>query len=310
MRSMPTAAKLLCPSATAALAAALILAGNFAEAQTSRPSTRPASQQSDSPTSAGSTSRPTSAPNAASGEESGPASHLRERMEKAHGAEAWHSRQAFQARAKVSFGGREILNGTMLFDVAVGRVRMELDNGTVAVFDGEKAWVSPEEAELPNARFHLLTWPYFAAAPFKLSDPGTRFSHEGEKPFRAGDAPSLTGKLTFDAGVGDAPDDWYLAYADAQTGQLQGMAYIVTYGKKLEDAEKSPHAISYSNYQDVDGALVSMTWEFWPWNEAQGIHGEPRGRVELSEAKFVEPDPNAFEKPQNAQENALQKLSY
>jgi hypothetical protein len=47
----------------------------------------------------------------------------------------------------------------------------------------------------------------------------------------------LTEKLTFKSGTGDAPDDWYVVYADKKTNLLE-TAYIVTLKAGKEEAEK------------------------------------------------------------------------
>lgn len=39
-----------------------------------------------------------------------------------------------------------------------------------------------------------------------------------------------TAKLTFEKGIGDAPDDWYVVYTDPENNTMQAAAYIVTFG--------------------------------------------------------------------------------
>ena len=90
----------------------------------------------------------------------------------AHGVRAWNDKQVLKSDLAISFGGNQVLVGTMWFHVHDGRCRIERADGVVLVFDGNDAWVSPSDAEAPRARFHLLTWPYFVAAPMKLADPG------------------------------------------------------------------------------------------------------------------------------------------
>ncbi len=220
-------------------------------------------------------------------------------IEKAHGAQAWRSKQAVSADLTIDFGGQRMLEGTMIFDTAVGRSRMELADGTVLVFDGETAWVSPADSSFKDARFHVLTWPYFLAAPMKLRDPGTHLKDTGEMPWRK-DKKVDTAKLTFEGGVGDAPDDWYILYRDPQTHRLLGAAYIVTFEKSVDEAEKQPHAISYEQYESVDGVSLPHRWRFWHWDKNKGIHGQPIGKAKLMNVRFVSPKPGTFKKPNNA----------
>jgi hypothetical protein len=136
-------------------------------------------------------------------------------LERAHGIAAWRTHEAIETTMRVTFGESTAIDGTVLFDQHGGRVRIEQRDGTLLVFDGEKAWVSPPEADFQAARFHLLTWPYFLAAPFKLRDPGTHLEPLADLTTHGESHPAA--RLTFDDGVGDAPDDWYILYREPET---------------------------------------------------------------------------------------------
>lgn len=225
-----------------------------------------------------------------------PADAFARAIEEAHGREAWVSKQAISARIELVFGDNPALAGRMIFTPSMSKVRLETGEAAV-VWDGDDAWLTPADAELPRARFHVLTWPYFLAAPMKLRDPGTTLELLGEKTLQ-GETYSAA-RLTFDEGVGDSPDDWYLIYRDEETSRLAAMAYIVTYGTTAEEANQEPHAISYHDFQDVDAVFVPTLWKFWQWSEEEGIHGEPIGRATLSDVRFVTPEPGAFEVPED-----------
>ncbi len=255
--------------------------------------------------SSGSTSQPASQPTtraAASTQSARASSGLAARVARTHGESRWDARPALQADIAIDFGGGRILDGTMLFDTAVGRVRMELNNGNVLVFDGERAWMA---TPMPRARFHLLTWPYFLAAPFKLDDGGANLRPTGSVPL-TDDGPAYdTARLTFDVGVGDAPDDWYELYVD-DAGRLAAMGYIVTYGgTDPEAAEDESHAITYDRFVNVDGVALSDRWTFWNWTREDGLTGAPIGAAVLSDLRFVTPAPDAFTKPAGATEDPL-----
>lgn len=225
-------------------------------------------------------------------------------IETAHGKEAWERAEAVSAHLSLSMGGEEVLAGRMLFTPQVGRSRLELADGTVAIFDGERAWVSPAGAELPQARFHLLTWPYFLAAPFKLRDLGTHLEDLGTRTHDGVEHPAA--RLTFDPGVGDSPDDWYVVYRHPATGRLAALAYVVTYGgRSAEEAAADPHALTYHDFRPVDGTTLATTWRLWSWSEEQGVHGDPLGEVTLTDLAFVTPPPDAFERPADAAEDPL-----
>ena len=210
----------------------------------------------------------------------------------AHGIDTWRSKGALETKITVDFGGQRLVTGTLLTDTAVGKVRLTLDDGTVVIYNHGEAWTHPADSEFQGARFHILTWPYFLAAPMKLNDPGTHVELRGSLPL---DGDKLAAaRLSFDDGVGDSPDDWYVLYQDG-LHRLAGMAYIVTFGKETAEAEKEPHAITYHDFAEVDGVTLSKHWKFWNWTEEGGIHGDQIGEVKLSEPRFVGFDPSLFE---------------
>jgi hypothetical protein len=130
--------------------------------------------------------------------------------------------------------------------------------------------------------------------PYKLSDPGTQWqSYKNEEK----DAASfITEKLTFKPETGDAPDDWYIVYADQNSNLIQKAAYIVTaYGSK-EEAEKNPHAIQYADYEDVNGVPIATKWTFWGWNTKDGLT-EQLGEAKLSNIQFLKNSASLFEIP-------------
>jgi hypothetical protein len=231
--------------------------------------------------------------------------HFADTIGTAHGIEAYRSHAALQADITVTFGGKVMLKGVMTFDTPVGKSHIKTEDGTVMVFDGKDAWVAPVDASVPPgmSRFHLLTWPYFVAAPFKLADPGAQIDDAGNKPL---DAHRIlpAGKLTFGAGIGDTPDDWYMVYMDRDTERLAALAYIVTYGKTTGDAEKEPHVAIYEAYETVDGVFLPTNMSMWNWEPATGRVGKQLGSIELSNYHFVEPDDSTFTKPSGARVDA------
>lgn len=277
-----------------ALAVLVIAAAAVAMPPTTRPAEPPASPPSMPPA----TTRP--APPVAPRSD---ALELARRIEQAHGLEAWRSKSAVRAALEIEFGGSRILSGTMLHEPHSGRVRIDVADGPTLVFDGERAWVSPAEASMPRARFHLLTWPYFLALPFKLRDPGTTLG--GHELRRLDERLCRSLRLTFGRGVGDTPDDWYVIYADPRTGHLRAAAYIVTYGTPKSEAEREPHAIVYGGERTVDGVVLATEWTFHEWSESGGIHGEPLGRARLRDIEFTTAPAGAFDRPKEAREDEL-----
>lgn len=226
-------------------------------------------------------------------------------IESAHGADAYRERQVLRYDIEVTFGGNVILAGTTLFDTNSERVRIDTVDGVTMVWDGAEAYVTPADAEVPGppARFHLRTWTYFLAAPFKLRDPGSAMTPI-EAPLAS--APAVpAGKLTFGAGVGDAPDDWYIVFPDRETNRVEALAYIVTYSKSQAEAEQKPSIILYDGYRDFGGVWLSTDWTFHYWSPETGIDGEPKGTAVIKNVKFVTVPTELFSRPVNSRTDQL-----
>ena len=218
----------------------------------------------------------------------------------AQGADKMPAGKVIRAGITVEFGGKTPVDGTLTFTPGGGKSRLEQRDGTVAVFDGRHAWVAG--GKLPRARFNLRTWPYFALAPFKLGDPGATLKPQGMKGLDG--KQYFVARMTFDAGTGDSPDDWYLLYREQDTGRLKAMVYVVTYGGK-NPADVQPHAIVYSDFKTVDGVTFATTWTFRNWSAETGLYGDPVGHATLKDLAFVDPPPGAFDKPAGATEDVV-----
>ena len=227
---------------------------------------------------------------------------LSEKIGEAHGEAAWDRKQAVECDITVTFGGNTAIDGRMLYDIHSGKVRIDLADGSAMVFDGQKAWTT-DSAQVARARFHLLTWPYFLAAPFKVDDPGATLRYEGW--YRYSDYRTKLAMLTFAPGVGDTPDDWYLLYLEPDSHTLTAMAYIVTYGTPAAEANEDPHAIAYHDYRLIDGVLISHEWTFHNWSRENGLSADKLGAATISNVRFTSPDAAAFEAPEGAHESPL-----
>jgi len=224
-------------------------------------------------------------------------------IEEAHGAAALRAHEAIKVRIELDFGGKPRVHGTLYASTDGGRTRIEFDGGKTLVFDGSTAWLSPADAPSEGARFDALTWSYFLLAPFKLGDTGAHYEAVGERPWEKG-RPMPAARLSFGEGVGDAPDDWYVVYADPDTHVLRGLAYIVTFGERSQaEAEKEPHAIVYGDDREVEGAVLATSWSFRLWTREKGVFGEPLGQAVLSDIELLETAPaGTFRRPDGATE--------
>jgi len=212
-------------------------------------------------------------------------------IEQAHGLEAWQKKSALQCDLQITFGDKVISQSQLIFTTDGHHVRMDRNDKTILIWDGKEAWITPEKAQEKMARFELLTWSYFIAAPFKLTDPGTHLEPMEQTPLQ--EKLCHRARLTFDQGIGDAPEDWYIIYQDPDSKRLRAMAYIVTYGMGKEKAEKDPHAIVYKDFVTHKGVTLATHWEFFAWSKDEGL-GQKIGSAQLKNLRFVQPSTNMF----------------
>ena len=197
------------------------------------------------------------------------------------------------------FGGTERFRGGITQTPSTDRIAMRraADDAELRYDGTDVALVSSPTADTaaawPGARFAAFTWPYFFSAPFKLADPGTHWDAPRDFPWTDG-APATAARLTFAPGTGDAPDDYYVVFPDAE-GRVDGMAYVVTFSKPDADVtELEPHAIRYHDYRLIDGVPVAHRWTFHNWNPEDGLADDLIGEADLSNVRWVDVDETAF----------------
>lgn len=213
-------------------------------------------------------------------------------IESAENFKAFNSYDGLAFDLKLIWGGKEVLNANVVSKTNSSKVKMIDGENSTAIYDGEKFWLSPATAQWEGARFDLFTWQYFFMAPFKLSDPGTRWEMLGQKELNGKQYD--TAKLSFSEGTGDADQDWYIVFKDPETNLVEAMAYIVTFSSSQEEAEKSPGIILYDNYETVNGVKFPTSWTFKKWNETEGVYGDPRGTAQITNVKLIKDTKSDF----------------
>ncbi len=185
---------------------------------------------------------------------------LLERMTAAHGGlAAWSAKPTVSWVEAWSSPGQEA--GTaMRVVVEQGRRRAHLaaESGTARIaWDGERAWSLDWQEGQPPRFIALLNY-YFLNLPWVVHDPGIRLGEPARA--RLWDDPTeyWTVRVTFEAGVGDTPRDYYVLYIDPQTHRLRATEYIVTYRALLPPGAESlpPHVLVFEDWSTVEGLLV------------------------------------------------------
>jgi len=123
-------------------------------------------------------------------------------------------------------------------------------------WDGNDAWVIAKDSTIfpYNTRFWSLTPYFFAAQPFVLDGNGVNLELLPQKTHNQRTQDVI--KVTFDAGTGDAPNDYYVLYFDSVTHKLSVIRYIVSYPGYFKDGGHLPEKLmELSGEQLANGIL-------------------------------------------------------
>jgi hypothetical protein len=208
----------------------------------------------------------------------------RSAMEIAHHKTQFSEKEALKFDFKLHFGGNLKADATQFLSTNSDYIKLNFKDGRTLLFDGNQVLMSPDTVQVTNERFDIFTWSYFFALPYKITDPGTHWENLNNKTING--IEYEVDRLTFSENVGDAPDDWYIIYADKTTHQIKAAAYIVTFKNDTETAEKNPHAIVFHDYQLVENVPFATRWTFHNWNENEGWT-DTLGSATLSDFQFL-----------------------
>jgi hypothetical protein len=199
------------------------------------------------------------------------------------------------------FGKTGNVNDHHLIDLKSRKILIQ-GSGYKVGSDGKDVWVIPKDPPLgAPPRFYVSTPFYFFGTPFLFADKGTIQTRLGTKSMNAKQYELV--KITYQGGIGDTPDDFYIAYFDKNTHLLRMALYIVTFpmfrqGKSVKDLEL--HSITFDEWQNVNGLTVPKKVTFHAWKNDK--LGESFGSCSYENVSFkVErPDQNRFVKPKEA----------
>lgn len=162
--------------------------------------------------------------------------------------------------------------------------------------NGKQVWLAQDSTYYPpnRARFYHNLMFYFYAMPFVLGDDGIVYNEAD--PLTVGDQTYPGTKISFNSGVGDAPDDEYILYRNKESGQMEWLAYTVTYGKN----EKSDRFsfIKYDQWQEVNGLILPKVLQWYTVEDGVPTHAR-NARVFKDVAITTNEAPTAlFDKPE------------
>ena len=165
-------------------------------------------------------------------------------------------------------------------------------------FDGDSLWVKEKDSNAykGNAQFYKGLMMYFYAMPFIVGDNGIQYEDAEPLTFEGKTYPGIL--ISYEAGIGVSPDDQYIIYYDADSGQMEWLGYTVTFGKN--EKSKDFHFIRYNNWQKVNGLAVPKSVDWYTYENSQPV--EKRNTVEFSDIVLSEdaPDHTMFAMPEGA----------
>ena len=165
-------------------------------------------------------------------------------------------------------------------------------------FDVETLWVNEKDEKVykGNAKFYKGLMFYFYAMPFVLGDDGITYTDIEPLVFEGKTYPGIL--ISYEAGIGESPDDEYIIYYDAETGLMEWLGYTVTFGK--DEKSKDFHFIRYNNWQTVNGLVVPKSVDWYKYEN--NLPTEKRNTVEFTEVVLSEkaPDTARFSLPDGA----------
>lgn len=151
-------------------------------------------------------------------------------------------------------------------------------------WDGDQAWSENWQAPYPPRFLALLNY-YFLNLPWMARDPGVVLAEPGTAMLWDDPKEYLTVRMTFDAGVGDTPDDYYVLYVDSESHRLKATEYAVTYQALLPEGVEAgnPHILVYDEWIEVDGLLVPARYTIYELDQ------KVFGTCKIEDWSFTEP---------------------
>lgn len=167
---------------------------------------------------------------------------------------------------------------------------------TSMAWDGSAAWSENWGLPFPPRFFALLDY-HFLNLPWLANDPGVVLSEFGTAQLPGDPTEYFSAKITYEAGVGDTPRDYYRIYVDPETHLLKACQYIVTYQALLPEGvtETPPNTLVYGGYAEVAGLKVPTSYTIYRPD------GEVYGSAEIRDWSFMRPfDEARMTMPENA----------
>jgi hypothetical protein len=228
-------------------------------------------------------------------------------MEAHGGLEKWFSNGYFSMHFDYKpLNGKGIRDSYQTIDTWSNKARHNsiTDPTSIYGWDGKEAWIKAKDStsfEYDTA-FWALTPLYFSGQPFVLDGEGVNLELLPEKEFKGANQNVV--KATYDAGVGSAPDDYYILYINAETNLVDAFKYIVSYPEYFPNGGHAPEKITVAQGRTtVDGIVFAKGFKtYWSVDKEKDGLGEYITKIDVSDISFSPTvEENYFSKPNDAE---------
>ncbi|WP_452230958.1 hypothetical protein [Lacinutrix sp. MEBiC02404] len=225
---------------------------------------------------------------------------------KAHGGlDKWYGNGYFSFRFNYEpVDGKGIRDSYQTIDTWSNKARHNsiADSTSIFGWDGQESWVKAKDSAsfAYDTKFWALTPLYFSGHPFVLDGEGVNLELLPEQEFQGSMQKVI--KATYDAGVGSAPDDYYILYINTKTNLVDAFKYIVSYPKYFPNGGHAPEKITVTQgTTTVDGIVFATGFKtYWSTTDKDGL-GQYITKITVSDLSFSPTvEENFFSKPEGA----------
>ena len=186
-------------------------------------------------------------------------------MVAAHGGlEAWRAAPTVTFRDEFQVPGQPAQASRVVVEQTARRAYLDMPDSSTIAWDGSQAWSTNWKSPLPPRFLALLNY-YFLNLPWLTQDTGVKLAEPAKGTLPGDPTEYVTVMMTFGAGVGDTPRDYYRLYIDPVRKRLKGCAYVITYKALLpEGMTASPeHLLVYDEMATVGGLVVPTRYTIY-----------------------------------------------
>lgn len=226
-------------------------------------------------------------------------------MEAHGGLQTWYSNGPLSFHFNyVPLDGSTVRNTYQTIDTWSNKARHQnvADQTQEFGWTGQKAWKQVRDStSFPfDMKFWALTPYYFLGQPFVLDGEGVKLEKLADASHKGTSYDAI--KVSFEAGTGDAPDDYYVLYFGKNDHKLAVIRYIVSYPAYFESGKHMPEKFMELQGTTVVKGIELATGHHTHWLTEDGQAGEHITTITVDDIKFDPAIKNAyFERPEGAQ---------